>query len=249
MADTILIIEDEKELANIVAAYLKVEGFKVVIANDGQEGLDTFKTVKPCVVLLDIMLPKLDGIEVCKEIREVSDASVIIISAKNGEMDKVIALGIGADDYVTKPFSTIELVARVKAQVRRYEKLNAAKKSEQVSDSDVSTGVIDEDVNKPKKPVGLKAGLLTLNKAAYEAYIKDTKLNLTTKEFDMLYYLADNPNQVFSKDQIYEAVWGYNEYGDDNSVTVYINRIRDKLDEYDLDYIKTVWGAGYKFVV
>lgn len=224
---TILIIEDEKELANIVAAYLKVEGFQVEIACDGKAGLEAFHRCNPSVILLDIMLPLLDGIEVCKEIRTISDASIIMISAKNGEMDKVIALGIGADDYVTKPFSPIEVVARVKAQIRRYEK----------STSNMNTVNTNQII----------AGDLILNKSSYTATAKCEELILTTKEFDMLYFLASSPNQVFSKDQIYEAVWGYNECGDDNSVTVYVNRIRDKLDVYGLNYIKTVWGAGYKF--
>ncbi len=230
MTGTILIIEDEKELANIVAAYLKAEGFQVVIAYDGQAGLEEFKRVHPSVVLLDIMLPKMDGIEVCKEIRAISDAAVIMVSAKNGEMDKVIALGIGADDYVTKPFSSIELVARVKAQLRRYEKLKEATQNRRETTEDE-----------------ILIGPLSLNRLSYEAKVEGEDLGLTTKEFEILYYFAKYPNQVFSKAQIYEAVWGYQECGDDNSVTVYVNRIRDKLDRFGLDYIKTVWGAGYKF--
>lgn len=228
MIHTILIVDDEKELANIVAAYLKVEGFQVEITNDGKAGLEAFHRCNPSVVLLDIMLPLMDGIEVCKEIRSDSDASIIMLSAKNGEMDKVIALGIGADDYVTKPFSPIEVVARVKAQIRRYEKLTC-------NSSTMNTNQII-------------VGDLVLNKASYTATAKGEELTLTTKEFDILYYLASSPNQVFSKDQIYEAVWEYNECSDDNSVTVYVNRIRYKLDVYSLDYIKTVWGAGYKFI-
>ena len=234
MADTVLIVEDEKELADILAAYLKVEGFNVVIACDGEEGLVKFRECNPSVVLLDIMLPKKDGIEVCKEIREISEAAIIMVSAKNGEMDKVIALGIGADDYVTKPFSSIEVVARVKAQARRYEKIASM------------TGESKQSAK--EKEDKITAGKLVLNKMSYEAFADGEKFNLTTKEFDMLYYLAGNPNRVFSKEQIYEAVWGYSECGEDNSVTVYINRIRDKLDKFGLDYIKTVWGAGYKFI-
>lgn len=228
MSHTVLIVDDEKELADIVAAYLKIEGFEVVTATDGQMGLQAFRACHPSVVLLDIMLPKLDGIEVCKEIRAESDASVIMLSAKNGEMDKVIALGIGADDYVTKPFSPIEVVARVKAQIRRLEK--------------------SEQKTEHKQNNQLTAGKLMLNKSSYMAYVNGDELNLTTKEFDMLYYLAQNPEQVFSKEQIYQAVWGYDSC-DDSSVTVYVNRIRDKLDAYHVDYIKTVWGAGYKFTV
>lgn len=225
MGKKILIIEDEKDLAKILGAYLEVEGFEAEIASDGQEGLKSFEEIKPSLVLLDIMLPKVDGIQVCKKIRESSDVPVIMISAKNGEMDKVIALGIGADDYVTKPFSPLELVARVKAQLRRYEKT-----MERPTDS------LQE----------LSLGRLRLNKTSYTVWIDEEMVSFTTKEFDMLYYLASHENQVFTKEQIYQGVWGYSEIGEDNSVTVYINRLRDKLSKYQIDYIKTVWGVGYK---
>jgi DNA-binding response OmpR family regulator len=223
MGHKILIIEDEKELANILGAYLQVEGFEPIVKHDGQDGLKAFYHNKPSLILLDIMLPKVDGIQVCKEIREKSHAPIIMISAKSGEMDKVIALGIGADDYVTKPFSPLELVARVKAQLRRYAHNNVITE-------------IDE----------LKIGELELNKSSYSARANGEILSLTTKEFDMLFFLAKNPNQVFSKEQIYTGVWGYNDFCDDNSITVYVKRIREKLAQHDLDYIKTVWGAGYK---
>ena len=229
MGQRILIVEDEKELADILGAYLEVEGFNPIIAKDGPEGLKAFNEMKPDLILLDIKLPGLDGIHICKEVRQKSDIPVIMISAKSGEMDKVIALGIGADDYVTKPFSPLELVARVKAQLRRYEK-------------SIETGYSNkEEIN---------AGKLLLNKSSYTAFIKDTEnseLILTTKEFEILFFFAKYPNQVFSKEQIYQGVWGYNGICDDNSVTVYVNRIREKLDRFGLDYIKTVWGAGYKF--
>lgn len=228
MGHKILIVEDEKELADILGAYLNVEGFEAVIAHDGEEGLKVFNEKQPSLVLLDIMLPKLDGIQVCKEIREKSEVPVIMISAKSGEMDKVIALGIGADDYVTKPFSPLELVARVKAQLRRYEKSK---------DAVVASNDKDE----------IKIGELILNKSSYSALVRGEQLSLTTKEFDMLFFFAKNPNQVFSKEQIYEKVWGYNGICDENSITVYVNRIREKLNKYGVDYIKTVWGAGYKF--
>lgn len=228
MGQKILIVEDEKELADILGAYLSVEGFEPVVANDGVEGLKAFNEKQPSLILLDIMLPKIDGIKVCKEIREKSEVPIIMISAKSGEMDKVIALGIGADDYVTKPFSPLELVARVKAQLRRYKK---------------SSDVINSDKNE------IKIGELVLKKSSYSAVVKGEQLSLTTKEFDMLFFFAKNPNQVFSKEQIYERVWGYNGICDDNSITVYVNRIREKLNKYELDYIKTVWGAGYKFSI
>ncbi len=228
MGQKVLIIEDEKELATILGAYLEVEGFIPVVRHDGIEGLAAFEKEQPGLILLDIMLPKKDGISVCKEIREQSDVPIIMISAKSGEMDKVIALGIGADDYVTKPFSPLELVARVKANLRRYEQL-------------LNKGNVSKDE--------LILGDLVLQKTSYTALAKGEILSLTTKEFDLLYFLSANQNQVFTKEQIYSGVWGYEKYGDDNSVTVYIKRIREKLSAYQLDYIKTVWGAGYKLSV
>lgn len=228
MGKKILIVEDEKELAEILGAYLEVEGFEPVVKNDGASGLASFNKDQPSLVLLDIMLPIRDGISICKEIRENSDVPIIMISAKSGEMDKVIALGIGADDYVTKPFSPLELVARVKANLRRYEQLISKE-------------------NKSSDEIIL--GEMVLRKSSYSVKIKGEDIPFTTKEFDILYYMAHNPNQVFTKEQIYNGVWGYNRYGDDNSVTVYIKRLREKLGVYELDYIKTVWGAGYKLSV
>ena len=229
MSQKILIIEDEKELADILGEYLKVEGFEVKICNDGKTGLEYFKKEQTSLVLLDIMLPLMDGITVCREIRSVSDVPVIMVSAKSGEMDKVVSLGIGADDYVTKPFSPLELVARVKAQLRRYQ--GTANKEKDTSMDRICVGV------------------LSLVPDSYEAYIEENSLNLTTKEFEILLLFAKNPGQVFSKSQIYEQVWGYQGVCDDNSVTVYINRIREKLKNRGCNYIKTIWGAGYKLAV
>lgn len=228
MSNRILIIEDEKELATILGAYLKVEGFETVIANDGEVGIKEFEKGGIDLLLLDIMLPKVNGIDICKKVRTSSDIPIIMISAKDGEMDKVVALGIGADDYVTKPFSPLELVARVKAQLRRYE------------------GIHKKQVHTEGE---LIVGRLTLNKNSYTAKVEEENLTLTTKEFEMLYFLAESENQVFSKTQIYEGVWGYTGICDDNSITVYINRLREKLGKFDLDYIKTVWGAGYKLSI
>ena len=229
MSQKVLIIEDEKELANILGEYLKVEGFEVMICNDGKAGLEVFRAEQIDLVLLDIMLPVMDGIAVCREIRNESDVPVIMVSAKSGEMDKVVSLGIGADDYVTKPFSPLELVARVKAQLRRYAGTNG--KSKEISTERI---LLDR---------------LSLCPGNYEAAIDDQMLNLTTKEFEILLLFAKSPGQVFSKQQIYEQVWGYQGICDDNSVTVYINRIREKLKKMECFYIKTVWGAGYKLSV
>lgn len=228
MGQKILIIEDEKELAQILGAYLEVEGFEPLVMYDGDAGVTAFFREQPSLILLDIMLPKKDGISVCKEVREKSDVPIIMISAKSGEMDKVIALGIGADDYVTKPFSPLELVARVKANLRRYEQL-----------TNKGSTVKDEII----------LGDLVLKKSSYTAIAKGATLSLTTKEFELLYYMSANPNQVFTKEQLYNGVWGYSKFGDDNSVTVYIKRLREKLYSYELDYIKTVWGAGYKITI
>ncbi len=224
MGNKILIVEDEIELADILAAYLRVEGFEVITAEEGKKGLELFYQEKPSLILLDIMLPGMDGVSICKEIRVTSEVPIIMVSAKSGEMDKVVALGIGADDYVTKPFSPLELVARVKAQLRRYGKSVQEAQARQ------------EDV--------LTAGELILYPSSYEASFRGKPIELTTKEFEILQYLARNAGQVLSKQQIYESVWGYEGICDDNSVTVYINRIREKLDK---SYIATVWGAGYKF--
>lgn len=225
--DTILIVEDEKELADILGAYFRVEGLNPVIAYDGEEGLAQFRECKPSLVLLDIMLPKLDGIEVCKQIRESSQVPIIMVSAKSQELDKVVALGSGADDYVTKPFSPMELVARVKANLRRYHNYK---------------GNVESDE-------GIQVGKLRLNKECYTACIDNEQIDFTTKEFEVLYLLASKPGQVFTKEQIYQNVWGYDGICDDNSVIVYIRRIREKLEKQNLDYIKTVWGAGYKFIL
>lgn len=229
MAQRVLIIEDERELAEILGEYLMVEGYEISLAFDGRAGLERVEEFHPDLVLLDIMLPMIDGITICKRIREKLDLPIIMLSAKSGEMDKVICLGCGADDYVTKPFSPLELVARVKAHLRRYK---AAKKYH------------TDDGN---TALAIHTGRLCLNKESYSVFVDEKELEFTTKEFEVLWFFASQKNQVFSKEQIYESIWGMNEFGDISSVAVYIKRIREKLKEYEIDYIKTVWGAGYKY--
>ncbi len=224
MEKKILIIEDEKELATILGSYLKVEGFSSVTAFDGEQGLKQFLQEPADLVLLDIMLPIMNGVEVCKRIRETSDVPIIMISAKDGEMDKVIALGVGADDYVTKPFSPLELVARVKAQLRRYD--NSLSRNEE-------------------KGKRLQIGRLILDVEAYKADIDSKPVELTTKEFEILVFMARNPGRVYTKEQIYQGVWG-TDVLDENTVSVYINRIRDKMKPFHMNCISTVWGVGYK---
>lgn len=224
MASRILVVDDEKELAEVLCEYLKVEGFETMAAFDGAEGLSAFKSFRPDLLVLDIMLPKLNGVEVLKEVRLQSDIPVIMLSAKNGEMDKVISLGAGADDYVTKPFSPLELVARVKAQCRRY-------------------GTTDNAKHRTANE------RISLNADSYEARFDGERVELSTKEFELLQFLLENQNHVFSKEQLYEHVWGMNEYGDIGTVAVYIKKLRDKLAVCHMDYIKTVWGVGYKLVL
>lgn len=225
--ERILIVEDDKDLGKIVKRYLQSESFDVTIAEDGDEALRLFKIFKPQLVILDIMIPKIDGMEVCRIIRSESKIPIIMLSAKNGDLDKVLSLGLGADDYVTKPFSPMELVARVKAHVRRY---------------------INFTEEKPCEDLGLiKVKDIEINEIAHTVQVKGETLNLTSKEFDILKFLCENPNHVFSKEQIYEKIWGFNEYGEVNAVVVYIKRLREKLGAVNSDYIKTVWGVGYKF--
>lgn len=224
--ERILIVDDEVDLARIEEKYLTKEGFQVNTANDGKEALEVFKSFKPQLVILDIMLPKLDGMEVCRIIRSESKVPVIMLSAKDGDLDKVLSLGLGADDYITKPFSPLELVARVKAHIRRYQ--------------DFNTGVSED----AQSIIKIKA--LEINTASYDVTINGELLSLTSKEFEMLTLLCRNPNQVLSKEQIYEKVWGFNEYGEISAVAVYINRLRDKMGKFGANYIKTVRGVGYK---
>lgn len=220
--EKILVVEDEVDLAKMVGKYIQNEGFEVKVANDGNEALDKFNSFKPQLIILDIMLPKIDGMELCRIIRSKSDIPVIMLSAKSSDIDKVLSLGLGADDYITKPFSAIELIARVKAHIRRYVK--------QYSNEDSI----------------IKINNLEINNAAYTAKVNGKQLILTSKEFKILSFLCKHPNQVFSKEQIYGNVWGFNEYGEINAVVVYINKLREKLREVNGDYIKTVWGVGYK---
>lgn len=226
--ELIHIIEDEIEIAELVRDYLEDEGFRVAISTDGQSGLDKFSLEKPDLVVLDLMLPKMDGFEVCRLMRKESEIPVIILSSKNTDMDKVLALGIGADDYVTKPFSPIELVARIKAHLRRS--------SKQATNTSNSNNV-------------LEFGGLKIDSSAYTVHVDNKLVSMTNKEFELLKLLAQNPNQVLTKDQIINAVWGNNYYGDDNTIPVHIRKIREKIesDPGQPKYILTVWGVGYRF--
>ena len=225
--ETILVVDDEREIAELVRDYLEFEGFNVILAFEGQQALKLYREHQPDMVILDVMLPKLDGLEVSKAIRSTSSIPILMLSAKKSDVDKILGLGLGADDYVTKPFSPKELVARVKAHLRRYRQFsNLAKKGDRLSFNDL---VID------------------LN--AYCVYLNDKPVALSAKEFEVLKFLAMHPNRVFTREEIFNNVWGYNEYGEINTVTVHISKIREKIEKDPARpvYIQTVWGVGYKF--
>jgi DNA-binding response OmpR family regulator len=224
----VLIIEDDENILQLERDYLEATGFNTQFALDGSSGVKKALSEDFDLVLLDIMLPGLDGFQVCKEIREKKDIPIILVSAKKEDLDKINGLGFGADDYIVKPFSPGELVARVKAHISRYNRLKNP------NSSTLSTIQIDD---------------LWLNKASGDARLKGKEINLTKKEFDLLYLMASQPETVFSKSELFEKVWGYDSLGDTSTLTVHVNRVRDKLKEVDTnaDYIKTVWGRGYKF--
>lgn len=227
----ILIIEDDLSIAELENDYLTMSGFECDIATDGNSGLGKARSGDYALIIVDIMLPGRDGFSICKEIRAESDVPIIFLSAKSDEIDKVRGLGLGADDYMTKPFSPSELVARVKSHIARYEKLTAA-------------------ANKAKPDV-LTIGGLKIDKNAHRVYVDDNEVAMPVKEYELLLFLAENPNIVFNKERLFDRIWGMDAMGDVSTVTVHIQRIRDKIDKNRSGnkFIETVWGAGYRFRV
>ena len=224
----ILIIEDEDSIADLEKDYLELSDFEVEIENDGQKGLSKAINDDWNLIILDLMLPGIDGFEICKSIREVKNTPIIIVSAKKDDIDKIRGLGLGADDYMTKPFSPSELVARVKAHLSRYERL-------------VQSGVKSNDIVEIR---GLK-----IDKTARRVWVNGEEKQFTTKEFDLLTFLASNPDRVFSKDEIFRNIWDMDSIGDIATVTVHIKKIREKIevDSSNPQYIETIWGVGYRF--
>lgn len=224
--DKVLIIDDEIELCNIIKDCLELENIEGICCYDGEEALPFFLKHKPQVVVLDIMLPKVNGMELCKQIRNISKVPIIMLSARFSDTDKVLALGFGADDYVTKPFSTTELNARIKAQIRRF------KMQEETLDGDI-----------------ISLENLYIDRKRYLVKVKDRKVELSAKELEILYLLTKNKGQVFTKEAILEKVWGFNDYGDINTVSVHIRKLREKIEENPSkpELITTVWSVGYKF--
>lgn len=226
--ETILIVDDEKEIRDLIGIYLENEGFRVIKACDGLEALKILETEEVHLIVLDIMMPKMDGMKACLKIREDKNMPIIILSAKSEDMDKILGLTTGADDYLTKPFNPLELIARIKSQIRRYTKLNNAQKV--------------------KSEVIIEIDDLTINTNNHEVRIGNKPINLTKREFEILELLANNRGMVFSTEKIYESVWQEQFYEADNTVMVHIRKIREKIEENTRKpkYIKTVWGVGYK---
>lgn len=226
----ILIIEDEEAIADLEKDYLELSGFEVTIENTGDIGLATALGGEFDLIILDLMLPGMDGFEVCKKIREEKNVPILMVSAKKDDIDKIRGLGLGADDYMTKPFSPSELVARVKAHMARYDRLVGSNQKE----------------NNIVEIRGIR-----IDKTARRVYVNGEEKNFTTKEFDLLTFLAENPNHVYTKEELFREIWDMDSIGDIATVTVHIKKIREKIefDTAKLQYIETIWGVGYRFKV
>ena len=224
----VLIVEDEEAIAEIEKDYLKLSGFEVTVKSDGESGLESAMGEDYDICILDVMLPGVDGFEICRQVREKKNIPIIMVSAKKEDIDKIRGLGVGADDYMTKPFSPSELVARVKAHLARYERL--------VSSSKENNDVIEIR--------GIK-----IDKTARRVFVNGEEKVFTTKEFDLLVFLAQNPNHVFTKEELFKEIWDMESIGDIATVTVHIKKIREKIEMNTAkpQYIETIWGVGYRF--
>lgn len=226
----ILVIEDDDDIAEIEQDYLEINNYIVTRAANGMDAMDLMKHNNYDLVILDIMLPGMNGFQILKQIREDIDIPIIMVTAKNETLDKVKGLGFGADDYLTKPFDPAELVARVKSHLSRYQRLT----KNEVANSNQDTIQINH---------------LSIHKKAWKVYIDQKEIKMANREFELLVFLAEHPNIVFSKEQLFEQIWGYDYIGDSATVAVHINRIRDKIEATPSEpqYIETIWGAGYRF--
>ncbi len=221
----VLIVDDDSNICNLLRLYLEKEGFETATAEDGEKALELFESEKPDLILLDIMLPKLDGWQICREIRKTSQCPIIMITAKDETFDKVLGLELGADDYIVKPFETKEVVARVRAVLRRT--------------TTPESGPVKE----------VRYDNLVINLTNYELKVKGELISTPPKELELLYHLASNPNQMFSRDQLLDEVWGFDYCGESRTIDVHIKRIREKIDgASDKWELRTVWARGYKFV-
>lgn len=222
----VLIVDDDEHIVELIKLYMDKEGFDTVTANNGKKAVELFKSEAPAIVILDVMMPEMDGWQVCREIRRVSNIPIIMLTAKGETFDKVLGLELGADDYMVKPFEPKELLARVKAVLRRC---------------DTKESNAEKEIVFPN---------LTINLSNYELKINGNIVEVPPKELELLYFLASNPNRVFTREQLLEEVWGFDYFGDSRTVDVHIKRLREKLEGVEANWqLKTVWGVGYKFEV
>lgn len=223
----ILIVDDDENICELLRLYLKKDGFETIVANDGRQAVEYAKMHNPDLILLDIMLPLLDGWQVCREIRKSSEVPIIMLTAKGETFDKILGLELGADDYITKPFETKEVVARIKAVLRR-----------------------SNDNDKQNKIEEVRFDKLKINLTNYELVVDGKSIDTPPKELELIYHLASNPNRVYTRDQLLDEVWGFDYYGDSRTVDVHVKRLREKLENVSQEWsLKTVWGVGYKFEV
>ena len=223
----ILIVDDDANICELLRLYLEKDGFDTVVANDGEQAVEYASKYSPDLILLDIMLPKLDGWQVCREIRKTSETPIIMLTAKGETFDKILGLELGADDYVSKPFDTKEVIARIKAVLRR------------TNDSDKGSQISEVRYDK-----------LRINLTNYELEVNGVKIDTPPKELELIYHLASYPNRVYTRDQLLDEVWGFDYYGDSRTVDVHVKRLREKLENVSDEWsLKTVWGVGYKFEV
>lgn len=227
----ILIVDDDENIAELISLYLTKECFDTLMVHDGEKALIAFDTYQPDLILLDLMLPGIDGYQVCREIRARSNVPIIMLSAKGEVFDKVLGLELGADDYIMKPFDSKEMVARVRAVLRRYQ---AVPKSETAAASR------EKRVSYPG---------ITINLTNYSVVVDGETVDMPPKELELLYFLASSPNQVFTREQLLDQIWGYEYIGDTRTVDVHIKRLREKIKDHDSWSLSTVWGIGYKFEV
>lgn len=231
----ILIVDDDSNIAELISLYLVKECFDTQIAEDGEEALEKFHEFQPNLILLDLMLPGIDGYEVCREIRKTSKIPIIMLSAKGEVFDKVLGLELGADDYMIKPFDSKELVARVKAVLRRFSSSSGASVQEAKQQEEVGKFVSYPD--------------LVINQTNYSVTYCGEKIDMPPKELELFYFLASHPNQVFTREQLLDHIWGYEYIGDTRTVDVHIKRVREKIKDHTSWKLSTVWGIGYKFEV
>lgn len=223
----ILIVDDDENICELLRLYLEKDGFDTIVANDGEQAVEYAAKYSPDLILLDIMLPKLDGWQVCHEIRKTDDTPIIMLTAKGETFDKILGLELGADDYVSKPFDTKEVIARIKAVLRRSHEKDKASQINEV-----------------------RYDKLRINLTNYELEVNGVKIDTPPKELELIYHLASNPNRVYTRDQLLDEVWGFDYYGDSRTVDVHVKRLREKLENVSDEWsLKTVWGVGYKFEV